>query len=116
MRHKTKTSAPKATSHDLLTAVVRTKLFALGQFAHLHVRRQAEHVVIETPGPQATPDDRVPVLRLTPIGGYRFGLSFFRHQGRWQKIPVSGHLADVLAQAVAMFAPWLAPDAPTRGA
>jgi len=89
---------------------VRTKLLALGDFGHLHVRRQAEHVLIEQPGPPEAPHDRHPILRLTPIAGFQFGLSLRRHTGRWEKIPVSGVLADVLAAAVAMFGAWLAPD------
>jgi hypothetical protein len=93
---------------DALTAVVRDKLLTLGDFAHLHVRRDREHVVVEQPGPPDDPDDREPVLRLTPIGGFRFGLSHAGADGRWEKMPVSGVLADVLAQAVDMLAPWLA--------
>ena len=50
------------------------------------------------------------MLRLTPIGGFRFGLSRARANGRWEKMPVSGLLADVLAQAADMLAPWLAPQ------
>lgn len=103
-------STAQALKPDPLAEVTRAKLLALGDFAHLHVRRQAEHVVIEQPGPPEDPDDRHLVLRLTPIGGFRFGLSFHRHTGRWEKIPVSGVLADVLASAVSLFGPWLAPE------
>lgn len=101
---------PTALRRDPLAEVVRTKLLALGDFAHLHVRRQAEHVVIEQPGPPEAPDDKHPVLRLTPIGRFRFGLSLRRHTNRWEKIPISGAVADVLADAVGMFGPWLAPE------
>jgi hypothetical protein len=94
-------------SSDALTAVVRDKLLALGDFAHLHVRRDREHVVVEQPGPPDDPDDREPVLRLTPIGGFQFGLSRMRVDGRWEKMPVSGALADVLGHAVDMLGPWL---------
>src|SRR5258708_16600253 len=55
---------------DALTTVVRDKLLALGDFAHLHVRRDREHVVVEQPGPPAEPHDPAPVLRLTPIGRF----------------------------------------------
>lgn len=95
---------------DALAQVVRSKLLGLGDFGHLHVRRESEHVLIEQPGPPDAPDERYPVLRLTPIGGFRFGLSLRRHSNRWEKIPVSGVLADVLAAATAMFGPWLAHD------
>jgi hypothetical protein len=95
---------------DALTAIVRDKLLALGDFAHLHVRRDREDVVVEQPGPPDAPDDREPVLRLTPIGGFRFGLSRASADGRWEKMHVSGVLADVLAQAVDMLGPWLAKE------
>jgi hypothetical protein len=60
--------------------------------------------------PPENPDDRFAVMRLTPIGGFRFGLSLARHTGRWEKLPIAGVLADVLEQAVAMLGPWLAPQ------
>ena len=86
------------------------KLLVLGDFAHLHVRRDREHVVVEQPASPNDPDDREPVLRLTPIGGFRFGLSYACAGGRWEKLPVSGLLPDVLAQAVDMLGPWLAKE------
>lgn len=97
-------------NHALLAEVVRTKLVTLGDFAHLRVRRQAEHVLIEQPGPPEAPEEHDPVLRLTPIPGFRFGLSVLHHDGRWRKLPISGVLADVLAHAVAMFGILLARD------
>lgn len=109
MKRAARPSAAKTPGPDALAEVVRTKLLGLGDFGHLHVRRQAEHVLIEQPGPPDAPDNRQAVLRLTLIGGFRFGLSLRRHTNRWEKVPVSGVLADVLAGAVAMFGPWLAP-------
>ena len=114
MRRASRASAAQVSKPDPVAETVRTKLLALGDFAHLHVCRQAEHVVIEHVGPEAS-DDHHPILRLTPIGGFRFGLSLRRHTDRWEKIPVSGALADVLATAVSMFGPWLAPEPPLRG-
>lgn len=110
MNRAPRPSATKSSGPDALAEVVRTKLLGLGDFGHLHVRRQAEHLFIEQPGPSDAPDDRHAVLRLTSIGGFRFGLSLRRHSNRWEKIPVSGVLADVLASAVTMFGPWLAPE------
>jgi|HubBroStandDraft_2_1064218.scaffolds.fasta_scaffold90323_2 hypothetical protein len=110
MRREPRKSAARPPTRDLLAEVARTKLLELGSFAHLHIRRQAEHIVIEQPGPPETPDDTHPVLRLTPIGGFRFALSLRRHTNRWEPIPVSGPLAEVLASAVAMFGAWLAPE------
>lgn len=115
MKRAPRASAKKTPGPDALAQVVRTKLLGLGDFGHLHVRRQAQHVLIEQPGPPDAPDDRHAVLRLTPIGGFHFGLSLRRHTNRWDKIPVHGVLANVLADAVAMFGPWLAPEPLLRG-
>ena len=114
----TPSKAPTETeriAQDALIQVARTKLLALGDFGHLHVRRHGEHIVIEQPGPPDAPDAREPVLRLTPIGGFRFGLSLCPSSGRWEMLPVSGVLANVLADAVRMLGPWLAPDPIMRG-
>ena len=45
------------------------------------------------PFPDLVPDDRV---RLTHLGGTKFGLSVYRHTGRWQKTPFSGSLAELV--------------------
>lgn len=110
MKRAPRASATRPPGPDALAEVVRTKLLTLGDFAHLHVRRQADTIVIEQPGPPDAPEERHAVLRLTSIGGFRFGLSLRRHTGRWEPIPVSGVLANVLASAVSMFGPWLAPE------
>ena len=92
---------------ETLLHVARAKLLELGDFGHLVVRWQGEHMVIEHPGPHDDPEDRDPVLRLTPLGGFDFGLSLRRHTGRWEKLPVSGLLGAVLIDAVQMLGPWL---------
>lgn len=47
------------------------------------------------PGPYSDdePDDRV---RLTHLGGARFGLSVRRHTGKWDKTPFSGSLRELV--------------------
>ncbi len=45
------------------------------------------------PFPDLVPDDRV---RLTHLGGSKYGLSVRRHTGRWEKIPFSGSLAELV--------------------
>jgi hypothetical protein len=45
------------------------------------------------PFPNLVPDERV---RLTHLGGTKYGLSVLRHTGRWQKTPFSGSLAELL--------------------
>jgi hypothetical protein len=102
---------PPATSKpDVLAELVRTRLTALGDFSHLRVVRRGDHIVIERPGPPDDPDDAEPVLRLSGIGQFRFGLSLRRHTNRWEPLPISGVLDDVLAEAVRVVGPWLARD------
>lgn len=45
------------------------------------------------PFPDLEPDDR---LRLTHMGGARYGLSVRRHTGRWEKTPFSGTLSELV--------------------
>jgi hypothetical protein len=112
-RHATQRPTPSQTlSRQAFAAVVREKLVALGDFGHLDVRHDGLHIVVAQPGPLGDPDGREPVLRLTPLGGLpvHFGLSFATHEGHWQKLPVSGLLDHVLAEAVEMLAPYLAAE------
>lgn len=99
-------------SQQAFADLVRERLIALGDFGHLQVRHDGQHIVVEQPGPPDDPDNRCPVMRLTPLGGLpiQFGLSFASTEGRWQRLPVSGLLADVLHSAVEMLGPYLAPD------
>jgi len=113
MRRTGKPPTPSQTrSRQAFAAVVREKLVTLGDFGHLNVRHDGQHIVVEQPGPPDDADDREPILRLTPLGGLpvHFGLSFPAQEGRWEKLPVSGLLADVLAAAVEMLGPYLAPE------
>jgi len=107
---RSRSAARSRLEPDPVAELARTRLLQLGDFAHLQVRREGPHVVIERPGPADDPEDRDPVLRLTPIGIPNFGLSLRRPPGRWEKLPISGPLADVLAEAVQLLGPWLAPD------
>lgn len=100
----------RKTAENPLLQLVRDRLLALGDYGHLRVILRGDHIVIEHPGPPDDPDDGHPVLRLSGIGGFRFGLSLFRHTGRWQPLPISGALNDVLAEAVRILGPWLARD------
>lgn len=103
------TTASAQAAQDALLEVVRAKLLALGDFGHIRVRRANGHIVLEQPGSPDEPDEHQAVLRLTPIGGFHFGLSLCRHTGRWEKLPISGALVTVLADAVNLLGQWLAP-------
>jgi hypothetical protein len=107
-----RSSKPSRLSRDTqhpLVPIVRDKLQTLGDFAHLLVYRQGDHLFIAHPGLSDSPDDVEPVLRITHAGHWRFGLSLQRPSGRWQPVPIAGAMFDVIAEAVRTFAPWLAP-------
>jgi hypothetical protein len=96
------------TQHPLVP-IVRDKLASLGDFAHLAVYRQGDHLFIAHAKPPDALDDADPVLRITHAGHWRFGLSLRRPNGRWQPVPIAGAMFAVLAEAVRTFGPWLAP-------
>ena len=96
------------TQHPLVS-FVRDRLASLGDFAHLAVYRQGDHLFIAHVGPSDAPDDVDAVLRITHAGHWRFGLSLRRPNGRWQPVPIAGAMSEVVAEAVRAFGPWLAP-------
>jgi hypothetical protein len=96
------------TQHPLVP-IVRDKLAGLGNFAHLTVYRQGDHLFIAHAGPPDACDEVDPVLRITHVGHWRFGLSLRRPNGRWQPVPIAGAMVEVIVQAVRTFGPWLAP-------
>jgi hypothetical protein len=107
-RAKRTSYSERDTEHPL-AAAVRDKLASLGDFAHLTVYRQNDHLFIAHAGAPDAPDDVDPVLRITHAGHWRFGLSLLRSNGRWQPLPIAGAMFDVVAEAVHTFGPWLAP-------
>jgi hypothetical protein len=104
-------SRPSRSSRDAqhpLVRIVRDKLAGLGEFAHLIVYRQGDHLFVAHAVASGALDDADPVLRITHAGHWRFGLSLMRTNGRWQPVPVAGAMFEVLAEAVRIFQPWLA--------
>ena len=102
-------SRPSRDADHALVPIVRDKLQSLGDFSHLLVYRQGDHLFIAHPGPSDAPDDLDPVLRITHAGQWRFGLSLRRPNGRWQPVPIAGSMFEVIAEAARTFEPWLAP-------
>lgn len=105
-----RTSTPSRSSRDTqhpLVPIVRDKLCALGDFAHLLVYRKGDHLFIAHAGPPDAPDTLDPVLRITHAGQWRFGVSL-RRSKRWQPVPIAGAMFEVIAEAVRTFGPWLA--------
>jgi hypothetical protein len=101
-------SRPSRDTQHPLVPIVREKLQGLGDFAHLLVYRQGDHLFIAHPAPVDSPDEVEPILRITHAGRWRFGLSLRRPSGRWQPVPIAGAMFEVLAEAVRTFTPWLA--------
>jgi len=96
------------TQHALAVAV-RDKLATLGEFSHLLVYKQDDHIFVAHRGPPDAQEDVEPVLRISGIGNWRFGLSLRRASGRWEPVPIAGAMFEVIDEAVRTFAPWLAP-------
>jgi hypothetical protein len=110
-RNKPASRAPRSArdAQHPLAMVVRDKLASQGQFAHLTVFLQGDHVFIAHRGPPDAPDDVDPVLRISHVGHWRFGLSLRRSDGRWEPVPIAGTMSEVVAEAVRTFGPWLTP-------
>lgn len=106
----TAAASVRRNTEDTLVIVVRDRLLALGDFAHLTVYREGDHLCIAHRGPPGAADDDVdPVLRITHAGQWRFGLSLRKPNGRWQPVPIAGAMFEVLAEATRTFGPWLDP-------
>jgi antitoxin (DNA-binding transcriptional repressor) of toxin-antitoxin stability system len=74
---------------------------AAGEYAHVAVRVERGHLVLYA-GHEA------PVARLTPLGQAQYGLRFYRHHGRWERMPFSGAFAELAITLVDTLGPYLA--------
>jgi hypothetical protein len=77
--------------NDQAAQQLQASIRRLGNFEHISAHVQRGHLVV------VSGDDAWPVARLTPLGGDHYGLSFHRHDGRWEPMPFSGPLDDVAA-------------------
>ncbi len=64
-----------------------------GDFSHVHVQARAGHLLIATQDNQGI---QALVARATPIGGGEYGLSFRTHSARWEPMPISGSMEEIL--------------------
>jgi hypothetical protein len=76
---------------------------ARGPYEHLDVRVDRGHLVIESREAQGART----VARLTPLGAGLFGASFCRHDGHWERMPISGSMQNVVDNLIDMLAPYL---------
>ena len=63
----------------------------------LLVRVRGKHLTLvrEETGPGGEPEDD-PRVRLTHLGGETFGVSVFRHTGKWERTPFAGSIDEVV--------------------
>ena len=85
---------------SLAADALQRALHALGDYAHVAVRAERGHLNVFI-------DDGAPVARLTPIGTTQYGLSFYSHTGRWEKMPFVGDLDHLAHSLVAALGPYL---------
>ena len=77
---------------------------ARGDYAHVSVRPRAGHLNVEVTHSEG---ERIIVARATPIGPDGFGLSFRRHTGQWEPMPISGTLQEIAEGLTTCLAPYL---------
>lgn len=62
-------------------------------FDHLRVKKHGEHLILYS----GSADDEQKHARLTHLHGDEWGLSFWKHTGRWEKTPFTGTIEDLFA-------------------
>jgi hypothetical protein len=82
-------------------AHVQEAIRGAGDYQHISVRTQRGHLVVYSS------DDDLPVARLTPVGNGHYGVSFYRHTGRWEPMPFSGGLDEMADTIATILAPYL---------
>lgn len=75
-----------------------------GDYAHVHVQARAGHLVVKSQDGQAT---EMTIARATPIGGGEYGLSFRTNAGRWEPMPISGKLEQIVEELLESLAPYI---------
>lgn len=75
-----------------------------GDYGHVHVKARAGHLHINTQDDQGV---QTPLARATPLGGGQYGLSFRTHAGRWEPMPVSGSMEEILQGVIDLLGPYL---------
>ena len=83
-----------------LQRVVRAR----GDYAHVSVRARAGHLNVEVTNEQGA---CWIVARATPLGDGTHGLSFRKHTGTYEPMPVSGTLEEVADGLTTLLGPYL---------
>jgi hypothetical protein len=68
-------------------------------FDHLRVKKHGEHLILYS----GADDDEQKHARLTHMRGDEWGLSFWKHTGRWEKTPFTGTMAELFSTLTDLF-------------
>lgn len=93
----------RRTPLELLSACAQLQqaVRAAGEYAHVVVRVERGHLLVYA-------GDAAPVARVTPLGQGQYGLSFYRHDGKWEPMPFSGAISEMATTLVDTLGPYLA--------
>ena len=80
---------------NVLTTIIR----AAGRYDHVTVRAEWGFLYVDV--------DEEPIVRLEPLSGNRYGLSFHHHRGRWEPTPFTGDLDRVASVLTTEFGAYL---------
>jgi hypothetical protein len=75
-----------------------------GDYAHVQVQARAGHLVVKAQDSQGV---QVIIARATPIGAGEYGLSYRTHAGRWEPMPVSGLMEQIVEGLLGFLGPHL---------
>ena len=75
-----------------------------GDYAHVHVQARAGQLLIKIQDNQGVQDT---IARATPLGAMQYGLSFRTHTGRWEPMPVSGLMEELVEGLLGTLGPYL---------
>lgn len=78
-------------------------IHAAGDFGHITVRAFKGNLLVQNNDGTS----RSVVARLDPLGLKQFALYFRTHAGRWEPMPASGRLEDVVLKMIRLLGPYL---------
>ena len=76
-----------------------TAIRADGRHDHVTVRAERGNLYVDV--------DEEPIVRLEPLAGDQYGLSFHHHTGRWECTPFTGDVDGLANVITTVFAPYL---------
>ena len=79
--------------------VLTTAIRADGRHDHVTVRAERGFLYVDV--------DEEPIVRLEPLSGNRYGLSFHHHSGRWEPTPFTGDLGRLARVLTTEFGAYL---------